>query len=307
MFLIPIIIILGILAFSFAGDIVKNLDFIIPSFFSVGQTSPAEKEKEEPKAPAPQRTSPSPPQPPRPPPIAPTPLPQQPPSTNSPYFQKVRISGVQATNGTRPALITLRSNIQDNSVVSITGWRIKSTWSGEFTIPNAFQFYHPSLSLPPQEPILLNKTAAVVYLKGEPSPLGRSAHFRTNTCFPYLKIYYPALPGSSSCSQTRPKLEDTKHLPPLCQEFILHRINYGSCIAPDYSKDPAVATNTDCINFINTQGVFTYEACFQKHSAEQNFLSSEWYVYIDTAFGHPLHDAVSLYDQNGLLVDTYLY
>ncbi|MBI2113338.1 MAG: hypothetical protein HYT50_02050 [Candidatus Wildermuthbacteria bacterium] len=308
MFLIPIVIILGIILFSFAGDIVKNLDLGIPALFS-SEPAPLEeaKEEKETKAPAPHTPSPT-PAPSRAPPPAPLTPPSAPlpPSTNSPYYQKVKISSVQATTQNRSASITLRSNMQAQEAISITGWRVKSTWSGEFTIPHAFSYYHPSLSLPPKEPIVM-KQSGKAYLLGQASPLGRGANFKTNACFGYLKKYYPALPGSYSCSQNKPKLEDIKHLTPLCQEFILKKINYGSCIAPDYSKDPAVATNTQCIDFINSIGTFTYEACYQKRYQEQNFLSPDWHVYMDASFGHPLHDAVYLYDQNGLLVDTYLY
>ncbi|MBI1984510.1 MAG: hypothetical protein HYS60_00145 [Candidatus Wildermuthbacteria bacterium] len=306
MFLIPIVIIIGIVAFSFAGDIVKDLHLSFSDAFTLSSSKTTEEKTAQPSATVKKQTTTS--QTPRAPPATSQTQPTQQPSAsaNSPYFQKIEITNVRATQGNQPALITLRSNSSDEGKISITGWRIKSTWSGEFRIPLGISSYHPGLNSEPAEQILLDRYETA-YLKGEANPIGRGKNFKTNECFGYLKTFYPNIPGYYSCYQDKPKVEDIKNLTPSCQEYILKEINFGSCQPPNYSNDP-IAANAECVAYINNYpGGFNYQGCYQKHSKDSDFLSSDWHIYMDTTFGNSLHDSIILYDSSGLIVDTYTY
>lgn len=302
MFLIPLVIILAIVGFSFVGDVAKDVGFSFGDFLTVPASTPAEEQRQttQPQPISKQQTPPSVVRPP------PEELaPQE--TVNSPFFEKITISNVRPTKDFEPALITLRTSYGVEQPISITGWKIKSNWLGEFTIPQGIERIQTSLGEGTQGPILVTRNDTV-YLRGEESSLSKGKNFRPNSCFGYLKTFYPSIPGFYSCSQDRPNLEDISHLTPGCQDFIWNKINYGSCTVPDYSQDPAVATSRQCIDYIvNLPGGFNYNGCYQKRSQEQNFLRNEWHVYMNTRFGHPLHDLVTLYDSSGLIVDTYIY
>lgn len=302
MLLIPILIILAIVGFSFSGPIFKDLHFALPDLFP-GTSSRSTSQKSRAPSKTPVQTVKPTATPARAPPLTPTPAK----TGNSPYFKKIQISSFQATTSTRPASITLSPNFSNETQIDVTGWRIKSNWIGEFTIPFGILIIHPNSLGTPIDNIIVKKNDRV-YLRGETNPFGRGANFRPNTCFGYLAQYYPNLPESFSCSQQKPSIAEIKNLTPLCQDFILNKISYSSCKLPNYSNVPGVGTNQECVAYItNSNSGFNYEGCYNKHSRDANFFSSKWYIYMDTAFGNSLHDSITLYDQNGLLVHEYIY
>ncbi len=303
MFLIPILIIIAILGFTYSGAIVKDLHFGLPDFsLNLGtQTLTPQKKAVENKPSQYQQTSQS--SSPR----APPPSLVKEKTVNSPYFQKIRISTFQATTESRPALITLRPNFSNETQIDITGWRIKSNWNGEFTVPMGVSKFHPIPLSYPTEHIIV-KRDDTAYLRGESNPFGGAVNFRPNACFGYLAQYYQNLPESFSCSQDKPSIAEIKNLIPTCQEFILNKINYGACALPEYANVPGVGTNPECVSYItSSNGGFNYEGCYNKHANEQNFIYNRWYIYMNTLFGNSLHDSITLYDQNGLVVDTFIY
>ncbi|OHA73157.1 MAG: hypothetical protein A3A27_00415 [Candidatus Wildermuthbacteria bacterium RIFCSPLOWO2_01_FULL_47_18] len=306
-FFIPFIVIVGVLLLSFAGSALQDigLDFSFPDFSgyftpqlkSGGEKTPSATVQQ--KSQSSQQTKLSP----RPPP--PTPQAQQPPTTqNSPWFEKIVISSFERFAVTPNFMLVLRPNFSEDTPVSITGWRIKSKITGEATLAKGIEKYHPVFATEALDNIMV-KRSDTVYVSGGESPIGRGIHFRPNACFGYLKQYYPSLPGSYSCSGDRPTLEEVSNLAPGCQEFILNKINYSYCQVPDMG---AVATNQECVAYIqNTSTGFNYQGCYAQYSKDSNFLANEWRIYLDTSLGHPLHDTITLYDQNGLVVDTYIY
>jgi hypothetical protein len=312
--IIPLLIVLGIVGFSTGGNVIKS---IVSSFSDSFQTAPAPFESPQGKpAPTPKSrnqvspernlVSPASPAPTLKPVPAPAPVVVQPPSTNSPYFQKIRISSVRPTKDSEPALVTLSASFSDETPVNITGWKLKSQWLGEATLGKGIENLRSALMTEAIDNILVRRSDTL-YVRGELSPLGTGRSFRPNQCFGYLIQYYPNLPGSYSCSQDRPTLQDIQYLTPLCQEYILRKMDYSSCKLPDFN-DPMVIGNSECRTYlIGTGGAFTYQGCYEKRSKDANFLSNRWDIYIERSFGHPLHDAITLLDQNGLLVDTYIY
>ncbi len=308
-FLIPLFIVIFITIFSAGGgNILKgvgdSLSNIRPYFFMT--KAPDEEGQKQAPAPLIIQKTPTPPAPTPKPVPAPAPVVVQTPSTNSPYFQKIRISSVRATKDTEPALIILSVNFSDDTPVAITGWKLKSQWRGEAIIGKGIEKFQSALTTEALENILVRRSDAL-YVRGELSPFGRGRSFKSNQCFGYLVQYYPNFPGSYSCSQDRPRLQDIKHLRPLCQEYILQKVDYSSCKPPDFN-DLTVIGDSECRAYLlGTGGAFTYQGCYEKRSKDANFLSNRWDIYIEQSFGHPLHDSITLLDQTGLAVDTFVY
>lgn len=295
MFLIPILIIVAVVALNYAGDVFKGVGFSLPKLnLGFANTSKQQEAPQQTQRPSPTlRQAP----PTRAPPEQQQSQKAQP--TVSPYFKKIRISNFQKTE-VQPFRLTLSASFSEDAPINITGWRVKGTFLGEFTIGRGIEKYHPVFAAQPVENILV-KRSDTISISGAQSPLGRGMNFRTNSCFGYLKQYTPLLPGSSSCSQDRPLLEEIKYLAPACQEFILNKINFSSCIVPDLG---AVGTNQECVSYVSA---FSYQGCYEKRNREQNFLSNEWHIYADTFLGHFLRDTITLYDQNDLVVDSFSY
>ncbi len=306
--LLVAIIIIAIIGITAGQNALKGIQFSLPTLslgLGLGNSTQEKTQPANTKTPSTKIYTPSSP---RAPPVTQgtrsTALPTQK-STNSPYFQKIRIGSFQATT-TSPARITLNANFNDATPINITGWRIKSTWAGDFIIPLGISQFHSTPISAPTDQILVTKDDTV-YLLGDTDPFGRGVNFRPNACFGYLNQYY-RLPESFSCPQHKPGVAEVKNLTPLCQDYVLNQLDYGACRFPNYSGIPGVATNQECTSYIaNLNDGFNYEKCFSNHSAESGFFFNRWYIYMDTTFGNPLHDSITLYDKQGLVVDAYTY
>jgi len=214
----------------------------------------------------------------------------------SPYYGKVKISGLRAKTSYRPSLITLSVRVYPGEKINITGWKIKAR-KGEIIISQGIEKYQSHRS--PSDIIIKEYTK--IYLINDSNPLGRNKNFQLNKCFGYIKNYHSFYPSFYTYCP-RPKLEDISHLSPYCQEYILHLSSYE---IPNYSNNMKIATDSKCVSYLNN--TFNYSSCFKKHSKDENFLKNSWYVYVGTDIVEPLHDIIYLYDPNGLLVDKYMY
>jgi len=109
---------------------------------------------------------------------------------------------------------------------------------------------------------------------------------------------------STSCSFQKPLERELLFLPEHCQDFILQKINFSSCVVPQYPEDPNILQEgaAECASYLEEN--FTYHACFQQYQNEPNFTKNEWHLYMNTDFINPRYDLLKLYDAQGLLVDT---
>ncbi|MBZ9577510.1 hypothetical protein KJA13_00520 [Patescibacteria group bacterium] len=214
----------------------------------------------------------------------------------SPYSGKVKISGIQAKSHSHRSLITLSYWLREGDEINITKWRIKSR-KKEFIIPQAIEKYKSYIT--PRDIII--KQYGRVYLIGSSNRLGRNKNFCLNKCFGYLDPYHRFYPSIHTYCP-KPSLEEISHLNPYCQEFILR---LPRCEIPDYSDNLKIDRDSECTSYLKDN--FSYSSCFKKYSKDKDFLMNYWYVYTVTNIAHELHDTVYLYDQNGLLVDKYLY
>ena len=228
----------------------------------------------------------------------------------SPYFDKIRITGMSPSaedpDGSRFSL-SLRPTLSQEEQVNITGWKLESRWTGGFTIPKAISKFHPARSTQNINPIVLTN-ATSVDISGESGPVGNEINFKTNGCFGYLQEFFPDLPGGSSCSRDAPSISEIAHLTPSCQDFILSEINYSGCESIDYSNNIKIASDVACKNYLSTTlPVLNYDTCYSAKSNDSDFVESTWYIYSNRRFGHYLHDVITLFDSNGLIVDEYTY
>jgi hypothetical protein len=213
----------------------------------------------------------------------------------SPYFQKVRLSGVSAGTSYYYGTITLSdNNYNSTGTIDITGWQIKSQDSGEY-IPQAIAVYDPS-GLTPASDILM-KVGDTVYLYSTSAPF----NLRLNECIGYVAHvadFVPALP--LNCPQINQS--QIENFTGACQNYI---DSLWGCQAPDMSNSEIPRTDYACQDYLENN--FTYKSCFQAHDGDANFLSSQVWVWTGSNVVDQYHDTVKLLDRNGLLVDIYTY
>ncbi len=214
----------------------------------------------------------------------------------SPYYGQVRFGSVYAGSGGSFGQISLYAYFTNESTTAdVTGWLIKSNRGGLY-IPQAVPIYEP-LGLAPETDIILHYGDTLdLYSSSAP------VNLRLNECIGYLpnrNQFIPQLP------QTCPYFSDRAAIQSFtgaCQNYIL---SLGSCQLPDLSS-PQIPTNDyACRQYI--QSHFRYSSCFEEHYADYNFLSNQIWAWTGSTPLDPFHDTVTLYDKNGLVVDTYSY
>ncbi|HEA84527.1 MAG TPA: hypothetical protein ENI04_00910 [Candidatus Wildermuthbacteria bacterium] len=221
----------------------------------------------------------------------------------SEYYGKVDIRSVRQESTTRKLLITLRPNLTSDEKINITGWRIEGELGG-FTIPLGIEKIPQAINFTGTNNINLRRGDAV-YLTAEKSPFGRNISFRPNICMGYFKQYYTfPLSISSSCPD-KPTERDLRYLRIPCQDFILKDISFSSCTIPNHANIPSVATDSECLSYI--QDRFNYSACYNLHKNDSDFTKNEWHIYMERDFTRDRHDTIKLLDKDGRIVDTFIY
>lgn len=221
----------------------------------------------------------------------------------SPYFKKVRISSAYASNYSGyPTQFDLYSSFSNGEKIDITGWDI-ATNHGSLRIPQAVNDYDFS-NLSPQQDIVLSSNSHV-YFYSNKSPI--NVNFRLNKCIGYLEnnyVFNPALPRNCPTINR----SQVSYLAGYCQNYIF---SLGSCAVPSiakYNSFPGNEEGNACRQFL---GNISANNCYRDHRNDSDFLSSEWRVWFNwTGINNILdsaHDRVRLFDENGLLVDQYIY
>ena len=215
----------------------------------------------------------------------------------SPYFKKIRISGVSASVFYKsPSRITLTTAYNLNEKINISGWRLKSNRE-EFIIPQAIEIYDP-FGLSQASDIKLEKDQRV-YIYSSVSAFGRN--LRLNKCIGYLENTYDFIPSlPRNCPRiARSEIYD---LGGACQNYLM---SLSSCEVPN-SNNTIIAWNEKCRQFVERANI-NYKGCFDRYRADLDFLSKEWWVWAGVNIFDPYHDRVLLLDKEGLLVDVYIY
>jgi len=218
----------------------------------------------------------------------------------SPYYGKIKIGRVQPKTDSAPSLITLRTNLEKEEEINVTGWNIKGR-GGSFVVPGGIEKYRPGYNPVPTKNIFI-KRSDIIYLSGGSNPLGDGRNFRPNKCLGYLTNYHD-FPISFPKNCPKPTNEEISHLKPCCQEFIL---KVQKCEAPDYSNDLNVLRDLKCMSYL--ENYFNYASCFYQYSKDEDFVEKNWHIYMkrDLVVSDGC-DTLYLRDQNGLFVDKFSY
>ncbi|MDP2735267.1 MAG: hypothetical protein Q8P12_03600 [bacterium] len=219
----------------------------------------------------------------------------------SPSFGDVTVSFRRST-ASQPFLATLTPRLGTGETLSVSGWTLQST-TGSFSLGYGTERVL-ALGTSFQDPITVKRGDRIL-VSGAASPFGAGGNFKPNICIGWLKEFYTfplSVPGS--CPD-RLRLEDVSFLNPSCQDFLLQKVSFTKCEVPNYSQNTAVAGDSQCVSYINSN--LTYNACVARHAQDATFLKNEWQVFANRSFGHLTRDTIRLLDGNGLLVDEYIY
>jgi hypothetical protein len=223
----------------------------------------------------------------------------------SPYFQKLRISGITPPTVFKPSLLNLYSQFSGEKI-DITGWQIEGKY-GKFIIPQGAEKYD-SLNHLFKENIFV-KPGDSVYVSSDIGPIFNT-NFRPNKCMGYLDDGSRnfVIPVSKICP--RPAADRLpRYLSQECQKYINNRSQCES-VNIENLKSYNPPDQSSCLSYIETN--FTYRGCFMNYSSDSDFLQNSWHIYMNVTdrekeIMDQKKDTVYLKDQNGLIVDKYIY
>ncbi|MFA5099048.1 MAG: hypothetical protein WC461_02420 [Candidatus Paceibacterota bacterium] len=218
----------------------------------------------------------------------------------SPYFQKIRISSAYSSSFSGyPSQIQIYSSLSKDDKVNISGWKIKSNNGKEIVIPQAVNLYDLSGFLYDSNVVI--SASANVSIYGNTSVINRN--LRLNKCIGYLENDYEFIPQlPRNCPQV--SRSSVQYLSGACQSYVL---SLGSCQLPDVSFYNSLPGNDDgnaCRVFLSN---INYNSCIKDHRNDSDFYLNDWRIWVGKNILDPQHDAVKLFDNNGLLVDQYVY
>lgn len=212
-------------------------------------------------------------------------------------------AGIITMNVSKPntpdEYITLSVRGGAKTPINITGWTIRSTYTGKKLVIGTGS---PLLQFSQIQPILLNKgDKAIVY-----SDKGSRTSFKINKCTGYFeqdRDYVPAL--AKKC----PKLES--QIFPFTPLYTEDRcIDYVQtiprCFEPDEDDIPHNISNA-CENFVEQYA--SYEGCVNTYRNDSDFYGKEWRVYSNA--GRMLwrddREQLEVLDTAGKVVDSITY
>ena len=223
----------------------------------------------------------------------------------SPYFAKVKISGVTPPDArANPSLITLRTEIEENEKINITGWKFEGEY-GSFIVPQGIEEFNPLIRPLSLKDIII-KEGDRIYISSAVSPLGdKDFNFRTNKCMGYLVSFsqFP-IPISKNCPATQIL---PSSLTDCCQEYIF---SLGTCQVPTYQgiEKYELFKDSVCLSYMDLN--LNYGGCYRNYYRDQNFWENQWHIYLNRAEKEIMDinvDTIYLRDRSGLLIDKYSY
>lgn len=231
---------------------------------------------------------------------APVPPPGFTASQLSPFYQKVRIGGVNRGFGFN-GISSIYLSVSDlREAVNVTGWLIRSNKGTILTIPKAIADYKP-VSSPVESDIILNPGD---YLNIYDTVTSFGFNLRLNKCTGYLNNNFdfdPELPRACPFVER----SEIVSLSGKCQSFIL---SLGGCRQPTADELNSFSNESACISYLNT---VNYGNCYNRYRSDADFFSREWRISMGRNFNaanlDSQHDRILLFDKRGLLVDEYIY
>ena len=218
--------------------------------------------------------------------------------TRSPYYGLVSMQYISHSQNANEEYISLYVNPQATSSVVITGWTLKSVRGGEVvTIPQGTYLIFPNSQNSKDNIILTPGDTA--YVNTGISPNGHS--FKLNICSGYMNQFQTYNPSFyTNCPA--PRNENLSSIP--------DRVENNTCF--DYidrisncriQTDPLPKTfSTECQNFILTK--INYGTCINTHKNDKDFYQHTWYVYLgrNVPLWKNTREDIVLLDTNGKIV-----
>lgn len=233
-------------------------------------------------------------------------------SNRSPYYDVVTLSSSGAwAESRREEYVTLRVNGNAESLVNITGWKLRSLVSGRGgTIGKGVATLDEDRPWHDEKDILLAAGDHAIVTTG--GAAGIRTSFLTNTCMGYFD-YDRFTPGiSSSC----PLLanEDLDRFGLSYDDFRRER-DYDACIdaiesigSCEIVRSPDRDLEDDCRDFIRDYS--NYDGCVELHKNDADFYGNEWRIFLNISRNdvwRQEREAIALYDRDGKVVDVVRY
>ncbi len=213
-------------------------------------------------------------------------------SATSTYNGEVRIRSVRRASSPSDETIEIYNDSRTN--VSISGWKLTNSSGGSFTIPRGHNL--PGASAIASDNITLNQYDTAYIYSGQQD---RHLDFRENLCTGYLD-QSSDFGGHLSHSCPKPDIGSNFKLPDHC---ITVFESTRSC----HTVDPTKIEVQECLDF--SEAHYNYQGCVNDNKNRSNFYSNDWLVWMQRSskFLRDIHDQVTLYDQDGKIVDVYNY
>ena len=245
----------------------------------------------------------------------------------SAWSGKVRLSLGNAQYEIQPMneYVTLYS--QSQTPINISGWRLVSSkqkvtyQSGSVAVPFGSKLFYPGATKN-LTPIILEQGDQANIITGNLpslSPYLIDVSFKTNVCSGYLEElpnYQFTPPLYSMCPDSK-KAPGIQNLDDDCYGFI-ERLSY--CHTPEFRSvrnyqgemesgyvDDTPNLSTGCKNFL--KDTYNYPACVDRNKNNPDFYGQTWYIYLNQKYElwGEKRETISLYDNQGLLVDQITY
>lgn len=207
---------------------------------------------------------------------------------------RVEISSVSINSeaGAEYVILENRGNIS----VNISSWSIGNTQGKRYPLGGAakipFMTSATEVTLSPGE---------LAYVHTGTSPLGYG--FQENSCTGYFASSYEFNPSISSGCYRVPTPSPTQ-FNDRCLRFIQQ--HSSSCQVPQYTSDD-IGLGYGCEEYVSEN--FTYPACVNQNKTKADFYKRTWHLYLNRPSGlwRDFSDVITLYDELGIITDTYQY
>lgn len=226
----------------------------------------------------------------------------------SPYYGQITISSVShpdlsSLTAFRNSYseVRIRADVPAGELVNITLWRVKSS-SGSFLIPKANDVLPAAAYANPDDIRVRRGDTVRIFSRRGPVVL----NFRLNACTGYYAAlgFVPSVPRS--CPLIYENRSELAAYSGDCQDYVL---KLSRCELPS-SQPPIKYSDSQCFDLLRRA---SYDQCLARHRNDPNFLGSEWRVWLGNPSNeqvnifHPKHDRALLFDQDGKVVDEYIY
>lgn len=215
----------------------------------------------------------------------------------SPYFQKIRLGSVYATEDFSQGQVALYANFYDNEAINVSGWLLRAR-QGSQIVPQAINVYDPT-GLTAESDIILRSVDYLNIYTSSASVIGKN--LRMNKCIGYLQNnnnFNPSLP--MDCPSPVTDRSQISNFTGICQDYLL---SFYGCRLPD-ANVLLPQNDYGCLAYLDK---INYKGCYSDHVSDSDFLSHEFRAWVGGSFLDSRHDKLELLDRKGLLVDLYEY